>query len=164
MKWVRQRKTHAWYPFYVESKKVIISLFLLFLMVWQEVLQSSTMWRWWWFSPSVVSDSCDSVDCSLPGSSVHGILQARILEWIAISFPRGSSWPRDRTWLSCTAGKRFTIWAIRESQGDLMLEASAAILWSWGQKQENHWRLIQSSTFTEPVQEYLDCCFQISMW
>ena len=39
-------------------------------------------------SCSVVSDSCDSVDCSLPGSSVHGILQARILEWIAISFSR----------------------------------------------------------------------------
>ena len=85
--------THAWYPFYVESKKVIISLFLLFLMVWQEVLQSSTMWRWWWFSPSVVSDSCDSVDCSLPGSSVYGIFQARVLEWVASSFSSGSSQP-----------------------------------------------------------------------
>ena len=44
-------------------------------------------------SCSVVSDSCDCMDCSLPGSSVHGILQARILEWVAISYPRGSSWP-----------------------------------------------------------------------
>ena len=44
---------------------------------------------------------CDPMDCSLPGSSVRGILQARILEWIAISFSRGSSWPRDRTWVSC---------------------------------------------------------------
>ena len=41
---------------------------------------------------------CDPMDCSLPGSSVHGILQARILEWGAISFSRGSSQPRDRTW------------------------------------------------------------------
>ena len=44
-----------------------------------------SMW-WWWFSCSVVSDSCDRMDCSLPGFSVHGILQARILEWVAISF------------------------------------------------------------------------------
>ena len=41
------------------------------------------------------------LDHSLPGSSVHGILQARILEWVAISFSRGSSWPRDQTWVPC---------------------------------------------------------------
>ena len=40
---------------------------------------------------------CDSMDCSLPGSSIHGIFQARILEWVAISLCRGSSWPRDQT-------------------------------------------------------------------
>ena len=50
---------------------------------------------------------CDSVDCSPPGSSIHGILQARILEWVAISFSRGSSWPRDWAQVSCIAGKRF---------------------------------------------------------
>ena len=38
---------------------------------------------------------CDPVDCSPPGSSIHGILQARLLEWVAISFSRGSSLPRD---------------------------------------------------------------------
>ena len=38
---------------------------------------------------------CDSMDCSLPGSSVHGILQARILEWVAMPFSRGSSQPKD---------------------------------------------------------------------
>ena len=52
-----------------------------------------------------MSDSCDPMDCSLPGSSVHGILQARILEWVAISFSRGSSWPRNRTPVSCIAGR-----------------------------------------------------------
>ena len=57
---------------------------------------------------------CDPVDCSLPGFSVHRILQARILEWVAISFSRGSSWPRDRTWLSCTAGRCFNLWATRK--------------------------------------------------
>ena len=55
---------------------------------------------------------CDPMDYILPGSSVHGILQARILEWVAIPFCRGSSWPRDQTWVSCIAGRFFTIWAI----------------------------------------------------
>ena len=44
---------------------------------------------------------CDPMDYSLPDSSVHGISQARILEWVAVSFPRGSSWPRDQTRVSC---------------------------------------------------------------
>ena len=46
---------------------------------------------------------CDPLDCSPPGSSIHGIFQARILEWVAISFSRGSSWPRDQTWVSCVS-------------------------------------------------------------
>ena len=54
---------------------------------------------------------CDPMDCSPPGSSVHGILQAKILEWVAIAFSRGSSWPRDRTQVSHIAGIFFTIWA-----------------------------------------------------
>ena len=62
-----------------------------------------------WFSCSVMSDSCDPMDCSPPGSSVHGISQARILEGVAMSFSRGSSWPRDRTCMSCTAGGFFTM-------------------------------------------------------
>ena len=49
-----------------------------------------------------------------PGSSIHGIFQARVLEWVAISFSRGSSQPRDRTWVSHTAGRRFTLWTTRE--------------------------------------------------
>ena len=52
---------------------------------------------WWWFSYSVLSNSCDPIDCSLPGSSVLGIPQARILEWVAISFSKGSSQPKDQT-------------------------------------------------------------------
>ena len=46
---------------------------------------------------------------------VHGILQAKILEWVAIAFPRGSFWPRDRTQVSCIAGRFFTIWTTREA-------------------------------------------------
>ena len=52
---------------------------------------------------------CDPVDCSLPGSSIHGILQARILEWVAISFSRGSSRPRDQTQVSRIRGRRFNL-------------------------------------------------------
>ena len=58
---------------------------------------------------------CDPMDYSLPGSSVYGILQARILEWIAILFSRGSSWPRDWTQVSCIASRFFTIWVTREA-------------------------------------------------
>ena len=57
-----------------------------------------------------------SMDCSPPGSSLHGILQARLLEWVAIPFSRGSSQPWDRTPVSCIAGRFFTIWATREAQ------------------------------------------------
>jgi len=58
---------------------------------------------------------CNPMDCSPPGSSVHGILQARILEWVAIPFSRGSSWSRDWTQVSCIIGRLFTIWATREA-------------------------------------------------
>ena len=62
---------------------------------------------------SEVTQSCpilyDPMDCSLPGSFVHGIFQARALEWVAISFSRGPSQPRDRTLVSCISGRRFTV-------------------------------------------------------
>ena len=58
---------------------------------------------------------CDPVDCSLPGLSVHGIFQARVPEWVAISFSRGYSWPRDWTQVSHIAGRLFTLWATREA-------------------------------------------------
>ena len=54
------------------------------------------------------------MDCSLPGSSIHGIFQARTLEWVAISFSRRSFPPRDWTWVSHIVGRRFTIWATKE--------------------------------------------------
>ena len=56
---------------------------------------------------------CNSMDCSLPGSFVHGILQARILEWVAIPFFRVSSWLRDWIWVSCIVGRFFTGWATK---------------------------------------------------
>ena len=65
-------------------------------------------------SRSVVSDSWKSIDCSPPGSSVHGILQARILECVVIPFFRGSFWLRDQNQVSWIAGGFFTIWATSE--------------------------------------------------
>ena len=58
-----------------------------------------------------MSDSCNPMDCSSLGSSVLKILQARILEWVAVPFSRVSSWPRDRILVSHIAGRFFTIWA-----------------------------------------------------
>ena len=72
-------------------------------------------WRWWFYEyvkvkmKVLVAQSCAAlwspVDCNLPGSSVPGILQAGILERVAVSFSRGSSPPRDQTWVSCSAGR-----------------------------------------------------------
>ena len=81
-----------WLPSYARSEEV----------KWSEVAQSC---------PTL----CDPTDCSLPGSSLHGILQARVLEWVATSFSRGSSLPRDRTWVSSIPGRCFNLWAAREA-------------------------------------------------
>ena len=69
--------------------------------------------KWKWVAQSCPT-LCDTMDCSLPGSSLHGIFQTRVLEWVAISFSRGSSWPRDRTGVSHIVGRYFIVWATRE--------------------------------------------------
>ena len=68
------------------------------------------------------------MDCSPPGSSIHGILQAIILEWVAISFSRGSSRPRDWTWVSCIAGRCFNLWATREAPTCLRAQSFPRLL------------------------------------
>ena len=92
--------------------EMILLLLLLFSQLICKLLEGSLKWH-------EVAQSCltlcNPMHCSLPGS-IHGIFQARILEWVAISFSRGSSWPRDRTQVSCIAGGRFTIWATRKAQ------------------------------------------------
>ena len=60
---------------------------------------------------------CNPMDCNLPGSSVHEILQTRILEWITIPFSRGSSRHRDRTWVSCIAGGFLEVLLLMIAQG-----------------------------------------------
>ena len=65
------------------------------------------------------------MDYSLPSSSVRGLLQARILEWATIPFSRGTSQPRDRTWVSHIAGRLFTVWVTREALISQVKEFSA---------------------------------------
>ena len=78
---------------------------------------------------------CNPMDCNLSGSSVHGIIQASILEWVAISFSRTSSQPRDWTQVSCIVSRCFPIWATREVQSlgrgaSLPTRSGKAICWA----------------------------------
>ena len=75
---------------------------------------------------------CEPMDCSLPGSSVHDILQAKILEWAAMPSSRGSSQPRDQTHVSCIPGRFFTNWATREdSSGESLFRMLQTTTWPW---------------------------------
>ena len=73
----------------------------------------SLVTNWKWKKESEVAQSCPTL-CNPMDSSVHVIFQARVLEWGAISFSRGSSQPSDWTLVSCFVGRHFTIWATRE--------------------------------------------------
>ena len=104
---IKSSSRHVLHPSAASCQQAISSFFCFFVFSWvsewvSEVAQSC---------PTL----CDPVDCRPPGSSVHGILQAGILEWVAISFSRGSSWPRDWTQVSRIAGRRLNLWATREA-------------------------------------------------
>ena len=73
---------------------------------------------------------CDSMDCSPPGSSVHGTLQARILQWVAMPSSRGSSQPRDQTQVSCIVDRFFTIWTTREAHNYPITVKKEDLRWS----------------------------------
>ena len=94
-----------------ERQNICLICLFEFLTLWVNLLN-----RVWLFATpwTVAYQAPPSMDCTLPGSSLHGILQARVLEWVAISFFRGSSQPRDGTWVSCIPGRRFNLWATRE--------------------------------------------------
>ena len=81
------------------------------------------------------SNLCDPMDYSLSGSSVYRIFQARVLEWITISFSRGSSWPRNQTRVSRIAGRRFTIWATREAPMKARQLSPTALIQTKGQEE-----------------------------
>ena len=93
------------YSYIMDTHNVILfytSMSHYYVYTWSEVVQSCP--------------TCyDPMYCSLPGSSFHGIFQARVLEWVATSFSRRSSQPRVQTQVFCIAGRSFTIWATREA-------------------------------------------------
>ena len=98
---------------YIES----LPRFLFFKILWKKAQR--TIWPaqhcvlFYYKAVLLVTQSCptlcDAMEYSLPGFSVHRIFQARILEWVAIPFPRGTSEPRDRTLVPCLAGRFFTV-------------------------------------------------------
>ena len=100
-----------------------------FLALWPLLSFPNSLAYWvkWSDVAQLYPTLCDPLDCSLPGSSVHGIFQAIVLEWIAISFSRGSSQPRDRTRVSRIVDRRFTVWATIECS---TLTASSFRIWN----------------------------------
>ena len=83
----------------------------------QKKTEVQVLWRYWKWSEvaQLCPTLCHPMDCSLPGSSIPGILQAEKLEWVTISFSSTSSQPRDQTQVSHIAARHFTIWATREA-------------------------------------------------
>ena len=137
----------------IQSQIVLYSVFIAFsdnhasfLILYQKLTSNYFIKTWWWWSHSVVS-LCDPMDCNLLSFSVHGILQARILEWIAISFSRGSSRPRDRTRVSRIAGRRFNLWASREALSGNEFSFTSQLVRSWYHKFSYYFIKIHWSTW-----------------
>ena len=105
----------------------------------------------------------DSMNCNSPGSSVHGIFQARILEWVAISYSRGSSWPRNWTHISCTGRQilyHWDTWEASHASMEINKYISSYHLkkkkkdfyhWSWCSQEASKWRPYISRS-------YFYCC------
>ena len=98
-----------------------------------------------------MSNSLWPMNCSLPGSSVHGILQARILEWVAIPFSRSSSWPRDWTLVSCIGGRFFTIEPPGKPDGVYMYISLSNLMKLWAMPcsaTQDGWVMVEDSDKT----------------
>ena len=96
------------------------------------------------------------MDCSLLVSSVHGIFQARVLEWVAISFPRRSSQLRDWTRVSHIAGRHFTLWATREVWWKTHHDTSIRMVKMWNWNTECWWGC-------GPIGRLIHCCRECKM-
>ena len=109
-----------------------LNFFVCFAIEWSEGLAAQSC-------PTL----CNFMDCSPPGSPVHGILQARILEWVAIPFSRGSSRPRGWTQAFCIVGCFFTVWVTRETP--FAIGTCSISMSSWGGL--GSWRSVCMSYF-----------------
>ena len=112
--------------------------------------QAIQLYIWWWCSLQVMSDSCKPVACSPPASSIHGILQARRLEWVAISSSRESSRPRDQTQVSCSPGRLFTSEPSGKSQLYIYTDIIFQIIF--------HCRLLQDIDYSSLCYTINLCC------
>ena len=107
-------------------------------------------WRWWFYEymkvkmKVLVAQSCvalcNPMDCSPPASTVYGILQGRILEWVAMPSSRGSSWPRYQTWISCS---RKIFYPLSHQSVTIKLYIKFFFLYLWN-KQEKLYNHIKS--------------------
>ena len=91
-------------------RKIFYKWSRIFIHIYAYYIYKCSVTQW-------CSTLCNPMDRNPPGSSVHGILQARVLEWDVVPFSRGSSQPRDQTQVFCFAGRFFTIWAMMLSSG-----------------------------------------------
>ena len=106
------------------------------MLIWSALLDKKKKKRNWKFYvfllKSIVAQSCltlcNPMDCNPMGSSVHGILQARILEWVAISYPKGFFHPRDQTGVSCIAGRFFFFLNHLNHQGSPSMRETQSLL------------------------------------
>ena len=104
---------------------------------------------------SVMSDFCDPLDCSPPGSSVHGIFKARILEWVAVSYSRGSSWPRDLTHISYSPAWRQILYTVPPGKPLGWKEVLFITLGQGGQNHANPGKLEQVVTLHKTNPHFL---------
>ena len=111
-----QLKTNPWIIYSLSMAKQPLNILLWKFsnlgQNWKHALLSCFSHVWLFYDP---------MNCSLPGSSVHGIFQASILEWVAISFSRESPWPRDWTWVSSLKTDSFTTEPPRKPHIDVQL-------------------------------------------
>ena len=113
----------------------------------------------------------DSMDCSPPGSNVHGILQARILDWVPMSFSRGSSLPGEWTCISCVsciAGRFFTHWVTCEAQKkgywSVILFSCYCIAWFWYQGYTDLRKLVEKSFFFLFLRSICEMNSSVKLW
>ena len=105
---------------------------------------------------------CDPMECSPPSSSVHGILQITILEWVAIPFSRESSWSRDQTQVSCFAGRSVTIWASREAPSIDLRSAKCWCVLSRLEKHDSNLQALSHMAITFSTRFYNPACASVS--
>ena len=102
------------------------------------------------------SNLCNLIDCSPPGFSVHGISQASILEWVAIFFSRGSSWPRSQNHIFCTGNQILYHWATREAPRGLRSH-----YWDWNPDKRGP--RVLPHPFHHEITQWEDCCLHLNI-